>query len=128
MNDRAPSMTGIGKTVLIVEDEPIVRMSACDMVEDAGYTAIEAADADEAIALLESRDDIAVVFTDIEMPGSINGAALANQVHHRWPPIRVIVTSGNAVADELSLPPSATFIPKPYRGSQISAMMARIPD
>ncbi|CAM3182381.1 Response regulatory domain-containing protein [Sphingomonas antarctica] len=119
-------MTDGRRSVLIVEDEPIVRMSACDMMEDAGYDAIEAADADEAIALLESRDDIALVFTDVEMPGSINGAALAAQVHDRWPPIRVIVTSGNATDLDLHLPPHAEFIAKPYRGSQISAMMARM--
>src|SRR5438270_804390 len=80
--------------VLIVEDEILVRMSAVDMVEDAGFHAISASDADEAIRLLESRNDIRAMFTDIQMPGSMDGLRLARVVRSRWPPVALIVTSG----------------------------------
>ena len=80
--------------VLIVEDEPLVRFCAVQTVEEAGFDVIEAANADEAIAILESRQDIRVVFTDIHMPGSMDGLKLAHAVRDRWPPIKIIVTSG----------------------------------
>ena len=80
--------------VLIVEDEPLVRFCAVQTVEEAGFAVIEAANADEAIAILESRRDIRVVFTDIHMPGSMDGLKLAHAVRDRWPPIKIIVTSG----------------------------------
>jgi CheY-like chemotaxis protein len=80
--------------VLVVEDEMLLRMRAVDMVEDAGFTPVEAVDADEAVAILESRSDIALLFTDIQMPGSMDGLKLAHAVHERWPPIRIILVSG----------------------------------
>ena len=84
----------IPAVVLIVEDEMMLRMRAVDMVEDAGYTPIEALDADEAVAILESRSDIALMCTDIQMPGSMDGLGLAHAVHDRWPTIKIIVVSG----------------------------------
>lgn len=86
-----PAVTPI---VLIVEDEMLLRMRAVDMVEDAGFTSIEAVDADQAVAILESRSDIALLFTDIQMPGSMDGLRLAHAVHERWPPIKIILVSG----------------------------------
>src|ERR1700730_7179482 len=80
--------------VLVVEDEMLLRMRAVDMVEDAGYTSVEAVDADEAVAILESRSDIALMFTDIQMPGSMDGLKLAHTVRERWPPIKIILASG----------------------------------
>jgi CheY-like chemotaxis protein len=77
-----------------VEDEMLLRMRTVDMVEDAGFTSIEAVDADEAVAILESRSDIALLFTDIQMPGSMDGLKLAHAVHERWPPIKIILVSG----------------------------------
>ena len=82
--------------VLIVEDEPLVRVGACNMIEDAGFEVIEAASADEAIRILESRSDIRVVFTDVHMPGTMDGLRLAHAVRGRWPPIKIIVTSGRS--------------------------------
>jgi len=79
--------------VLVVEDEMLLRMRAVDMVEDAGYTSVEAVDADEAVAILESRSDIALMFTDIQMPGSMSGLELALAVHGRWPRIKIILAS-----------------------------------
>ena len=80
--------------VLVVEDESLVRLGAVTIIEDAGFEVIEAASADEAIGILECRSDIRVVFTDIHMPGSMDGLKLAQAVRDRWPPIKIIVTSG----------------------------------
>ena len=79
--------TGV-PNVLVVEDEMVLRMRAVDIVEDAGFAPVEAVNADEALAILESRSDIAVLFTDIQMPGSMDGLKLAHAVHNRWPPSR----------------------------------------
>lgn len=100
--------------VLIVEDEPLLRMMAADLVEDAGFEAIEAANADEAVEILESRNDIRIVFTDIDMPGSMDGLLLAAAIRDRWPPIAVILTSGHVHASELALPNGGVFFSKPY--------------
>ncbi len=105
--------------VLIVEDEPLLRMLALDFLEDAGFAAIEAANADEAIRILEARPDIHVVFTDIDMPGSQDGLKLAAAVRDRWPPIEIIVTSGQNFPSPDRLPERARFFPKPYDTSQI---------
>ena len=80
--------------VLIVEDEMILRMRAIDIVEDAGFNPVEAVNADQAISILESRSDISLLFTDIQMPGSIDGLKLAHAVHERWPSIKIILVSG----------------------------------
>src|SRR5580698_7763267 len=100
--------------VLIVEDEPLIRMGAGKIIEDAGYEVIEAASADEAIRILESRSDIRVVFTDIHMPGSMDGLKLAHAVRKRWPPIKIIVTSGRSQVSEQELPEGGRFFAKPY--------------
>ena len=91
-SDRTPAPTG--PLVLVVEDEPLLRLAAVEMVEDAGYVAVEAADAFEAVRILESRDDIRIVFTDIDMPGGMSGVTLAAAIRDRWPPIDIIMTSG----------------------------------
>jgi two-component system, response regulator PdtaR len=80
--------------VLIVEDDALLRMLAVEIVEEAGFVAIEAADADEAVSLLESRSDIVLLLTDIDMPGSMNGLTLAHAVRNRWPSIKILVVSG----------------------------------
>src|ERR1700688_3962857 len=95
---------GRAPVILIVEDEPLVRFGAVRAIEDAGFEVIEAADADEAIRILESRSDIRVVFTDIHMPGSMDGLKLAHAVRNRWPPIKIIVTSGHDLVSEKDLP------------------------
>jgi CheY-like chemotaxis protein len=105
--------------ILIVEDEYLVRMSAAAMMEDAGFNVLEAGNADEAIRLLESHSDISIVFTDIEMPGSMNGLKLAHAVIGRWPPIRVIATSGRFRLREGDLPTGGRFLAKPYSAGQI---------
>src|SRR5215207_1021852 len=100
------------QTVLVVEDELLIRMSAVDMLEAAGFLALEASSADEAIALIERRPDIRLVFTDVEMPGSMDGLRLVSAIRNRWPPINLIVTSGRYQANELALPAGVAFITK----------------
>ena len=100
--------------ILLVEDEALIRLATAALLEDAGYTVIEAFDADEAVKILESRSDISAVFTDIIMPGSLNGLRLAHAIRDRWPPIHLLVTSGlNAPAEE-EFPGKARFLRKPY--------------
>ena len=100
--------------VLVVEDDVLIRMGAADLVESAGCEAIEARDADEAIRILEARADIRLVFTDVDMPGSMDGVELSHYIRNRWPPIQLIVASGKAILDESHLPTGAKFFPKPY--------------
>jgi two-component system, response regulator PdtaR len=115
-----------GTAVLIVEDESLIRGAAAEFLEASGYRVFEAANADEAIALLESRDDIRVVFTDINMPGSMDGLRLAHAIRERWPPIVLIVTSGRGSPDARDFPPGAEFLPKPYDYRNIAAMLQRL--
>jgi DNA-binding NtrC family response regulator len=115
--------SGIPAVVLIVEDEMMLRMRAVDMVEDAGYTALEAIDADEAVTILESRSDIALMCTDIQMPGSMDGVGLAHAVHGRWPSIKIIVVSGQSNLPSLDLPPSSRFFGKPIEAGEMIAQM-----
>lgn len=105
--------------VLVVEDEPILLLFASDVVEEAGYEAIGAANADEAIRILSGRDDISIVFTDIRMPGSMDGMKLAAAVRDRWPPIEIIVTSGHMSHDPPDMPARGKFFRKPYRTQHI---------
>jgi CheY-like chemotaxis protein len=114
---------GIPPVVLIVEDEMVLRMRAVDMVEDAGYTPIEAMDAAEAVAILESRSDVALVCTDVQMPGQMDGVALAHAVHARWPTIRIIVVSGQLDLPHLDLPPRSRFFGKPLNAAEVIAEM-----
>jgi CheY-like chemotaxis protein len=102
------------RLVLVVEDEPLLRMDAVDMIREAGFDVLEASNADEAILLLETRLDIEVVFTDIDMPGSMNGIKLAHAVRNRWPPITIIATSGHFKVRDGDLPTDVRFLPKPY--------------
>ena len=106
--------------VLAVEDEPFILMLAVDMIRDAGFEPLWASNADDAVRILESRNDIRIVFTDINMPGSMDGIKLAHAVRGRWPPIKIIVTSGFSGGDLKLLPEGSQFIPKPYDARQIS--------
>lgn len=111
----------IGKQiVLVVEDDPLLRMMAADLVEQAGFDALEAADADEAVLILENRTDIRIVFTDIDMPGSMNGMLLAAAIRDRWPPIDIIITSGHVKAGEIVLPERSVFFAKPYDSMKVT--------
>lgn len=110
--------------VLVVEDSTIIRMGAMDLVLAAGYEALEAHDADEAIRILESRDDIDLVFTDVHMPGTMDGIKLSHYIRDRWPPVKLIVASGAAILEESSLPVGSKFFSKPYDDHTITDVMA----
>ncbi len=107
------------KTILVVEDDALVRFVTVALIEDAGYSALQAADADEAIKILEARPDIHVVVTDVNMPGTMDGIKLAHYVKGRWPPIHILVVSGNPL--EGPLPLSGRFLPKPFGGNELAA-------
>jgi CheY-like chemotaxis protein len=129
----APAMSArYGKTsadsaaVLIVENEALIRMNAVHMVKDAGYVALEASNADDAIVVLKRRKDIGAVFTDINMSGSMSGLRLAHAVRRRWPPIHLIVTSG--LSCQPKLPSGAHFIRKPYENARVIALLHELFD
>jgi two-component system, response regulator PdtaR len=108
-----------GWVVLIVEDDLLIRLHAAEIIEAAGFDVTEASNADEAIAILEVRPDIAVLFTDIQMPGSMDGLKLAAAVKGRWPPIKIVATSGFVHVRPDDLPQGGRFLPKPYSGHSI---------
>src|SRR6202158_2033304 len=112
--------------VLVVEDEMLLRMRAVDMVEDAGFTPIEAINADDALAILESRSDIELLFTDIQMPGSMDGLRLAHAAHERWPSIKIILVSGKLVPTDAEKPVHSRFFGKPLEVKQMIAEMQKM--
>jgi CheY-like chemotaxis protein len=112
-------LTAKRPAVLIVEDDFLIRMHAAEMIADAGFDVVEAASADEAILLLEVRLDITVVFTDIQMPGSMDGLKLAAAIRGRWPPIKIVATSGLVDVRRVDLPEGGRFLLKPYSSAEI---------
>ncbi|OJY02453.1 MAG: hypothetical protein BGP04_13185 [Rhizobiales bacterium 62-17] len=120
-----PVSSQTNPVVLVVEDEPLQRMMAVDMVEDAGFVATEAADAREAERILESRRDIRLVFTDVDMPNGMDGMQLASRIRDRWPSVHIILTSGHVMRRDVLLPSGAVFFPKPYRPAEVIAQIRR---
>ena len=114
------------RVVLIVEDEFLLRMNAAETIGEAGFDVVEARNADEAIAILESCPDIHVVFTDIQLPGSMDGMKLARFIRGRWPPIKIVATSGFVSVGEDDLPEGSRFLAKPYRPAQIVATLREL--
>lgn len=112
--------------VLIVEDDVLIRLHAAQIIEEAALDVIEAANADEAIAILEARSDITVLFTDIQMPGSMDGLKLAAAVKGRWPPIKIIATSGRVHVRPGDLPEGGRFLSKPYDPMQLTATLREL--
>jgi CheY-like chemotaxis protein len=106
--------------ILIAEDEVLVRMMIADVVQDAGFKVIEAADALEALRVLEARADVSVLITDIEMPPGPSGLDLAAEVRQRWPFVQVIVTSGRVRPSNDEVPQGVVFIPKPWRAESMA--------
>ncbi len=119
----APGVTAALPTVLVVEDEMMLRMRAVDIVEGAGFTPLEAVNADDALAILESRSDIELLFTDIQMPGSIDGLKLAHAVHERWPLIRIMIVSGQLKLTDADKPADSRFFGKPLDVKHMVAQM-----
>ncbi len=105
--------------LLVVDDEVLVRMLACDILTDGGFHCLEAVNAQEALALIDARPDIGLMFTDVDMPGEVNGAGLAHLVAMRAPAVKILVTSGAAALQPNDLPAGARFIQKPYTPSEL---------
>ena len=105
--------------VLVVEDEPILRIANVALIEDLGYATVEAADASEALEILEHRVDIRIVFTDIDMPGGMSGTMLAAAIRERWPPIDIILTSGATIPAAELVPERGLFLEKPVSDRSI---------
>lgn len=100
--------------VLVVDDEVLVRLDVADQLRDAGYDVFEASNADEAIEILNVTSSIRLLFTDIDMPGTMDGLKLAAAVRDRWPPVKIIVTSGHRIVDIAEMPDGSMFFSKPY--------------
>lgn len=113
-------------TVLVVEDEPLTRLSIVAALEDEGFIVFEAANADDAITELEANSDIQLVFTDVDMPGTMDGLRLADFVRNRWPPVHIIVTSGHRRPDSAFLPVNVPFFSKPYLPEDIFSEIRRM--
>jgi DNA-binding NtrC family response regulator len=111
-------------TVLIVEDEPLIAWTVEDDLTDAGYNVVVATNADQALELLESRSDITTVFTDVDMPGTLDGLTLSACVSRRWPQLKIIITTGKQPPDPTHMPKGSTFLPKPYLVDQLRAAIA----
>jgi two-component system, response regulator PdtaR len=109
--------------VLIVEDEYLVRTGTRDAVETAGFDVLEAGDADEAIAILTARNDVSLIFTDVHMPGSMDGLKLAHFVRDRWPPVKIVATSARVRITASDLPEGGRFLPKPYSAADIASTL-----
>lgn len=112
--------------VLVVEDEPLVRLGIAGHLEDDGFTVLETANANEAIAVLARDPEVSIVFTDVDMPGGMDGLKLAAVIRDRWPPIRIVVTSGHRQVGAADLPLESRFFPKPYDFERIASAFREI--
>lgn len=112
--------------VLVVEDEPLLRLDVVDFLRDSGLRVHEAANADHAIGLMEEGLTVHLLFTDIDMPGSLDGLQLAQVVAKRWPPTRIIVTSGFRKVEITDIPDGSVFFSKPYRHQDVIASMREL--
>ena len=112
--------------VLVVEDDFLIRIGAVEMIEAAEFDVVEAANADEAMEILKVRLDITVVFTDAQMPGSMDGLKLAAAIRGRWPPIKIVATSGNIDVRRFDLPEGGRFLSKPYSSAEIVGTLCEL--
>lgn len=112
--------------MLVVEDELFVRLDFVDQANAAGFATLEASSAAEAMTILERRDDIRVVFTDIRMPGEMDGLELARTIRDRWPPTIIVICSGNEPPSQADLPRGVTFMPKPCSGPKTEELLSTI--
>jgi CheY-like chemotaxis protein len=113
-------LTNTSFKILVVEDEALIRMGIVASLEDDGFIVVEASNADEAIEMLIGHPDIKAMFTDIDMPGGMDGLRLAAAVRDRWPPIQIIVTSGQVRLTQETMPVEGRFFTKPYDVNRIA--------
>lgn len=119
-------MNKASQSILVVEDEALLLITIADELRDAGFTVYEATTADQAIKLLEAHADISILFTDIDMPGSMDGLKLSLAVRNRWPPVKIIVTSGKQEPDAGMMPSDSVFMAKPYLSAKLVANIQRL--
>ena len=105
--------------ILVVEDQEILRLYAADLLEEHGFRVVEAQNAAAALKVLETRNDVRMLFTDIQMPGALDGMELAREVHHRWPHVLLVITSGQKKPTEAEIPDHGRFVAKPYRAAEL---------
>jgi two-component system, response regulator PdtaR len=98
-----------GPVILLVEDEELLRLCAADLLEERGFRVLEASDADEALRTLAERPDVRLLFTDIQMPGALNGMDLARRVHEQCPNVKLLITSGNLKPSTAEIPDHGHF-------------------
>jgi CheY-like chemotaxis protein len=113
-------------TILVIEDEPLIRMTVADDLRDAGFEVLEASNADEALLLFEQQSSIHAIFTDIDMPGVLDGLKLAWVVKERWPTVEIVITSGHRNVGDCDMPDRAVFFPKPYAHKPVIAALSRL--
>ena len=104
---------------LVVDDDELLRLYAADLLEQHGFAVIKAENADEALEVLEKRNDVRLLFTDIQMPGALDGMDSARQVHARWPHVLLVITSGQTAPTRAEIPDDGRFVAKPYRASEL---------
>ncbi|MEO5586226.1 MAG: response regulator [Novosphingobium sp.] len=112
--------------MLIVEDEPLIRMCAVDFAEEAGYVTLEAGNAAEALAILERGEKIDILFTDITLPGVMDGIGLVELVAERWPTVQTMLASGALLGLPAEIAPRAARLPKPYGITQFVEAVERM--
>src|SRR5829696_4794145 len=112
--------------ILLVEDEALVRMLAAEVLSEAGFTIIESGSAEEALAVLQTRPNVRVLFTDVNMPGALDGLGLAQIVHERVPEVGILIGSGRIRPRSRELPPGGRFIPKPYAPSALTEAVSAL--
>ncbi len=113
-------------TILVVEDEVLVRLELVDLIEESGFRVFEAGCADDAIRLMEANPSIDVLITDVDMPGSMDGLKLSHYVRNRWPPVKIVVASGHVKIKPGELPEQGVFLDKPYDTPRVRALLSTI--
>lgn len=111
--------------ILVIEDEPVLRLEIVDMLEDDGFEVVVATNVDNAIQILENRLDIRIVYIDLDMPRGVDGVKIAAAIRDRWPPIEIVLTASRVDGARVQLPVRSKFFPKPInRTSVIRTMRA----
>lgn len=126
MTELRNAVTGKPVVALIVDDEALLRMVMDEVLTDGGFQVIEARNADIAVEMLEANPDVRVLVTDVEMPGTLNGFALARMVRARWPSMGIVICSGRSFPKEGDLPHGVHFLGKPFQQSVLLAIVHRL--